>query len=156
MLFTSTFHVLLTRHEIDVISTVYLKTAANDLYLNWILFVLTSWKRRTLKALIGLAYLIFSSHELWKQEIQHLKQVFHEKNRYRKWVVNQVVEQVKAKHRTVTPSNILPMDVLEQLFTTNEEKTHLLLLPYQGQKVNFVLKSMRTRLKTLLPNDFNT
>ena len=48
------------------------------------------------------------------------------------------------------------MDVLEQLFTTNEEKTHLLLLPYQGQKGNFVLKSMRTRIKTLLPNDFNT
>ena len=48
------------------------------------------------------------------------------------------------------------MDVLEQLFTTNEEKTHLLLLPYQGQKCNFVLKSMRARIKTLLPNDFNT
>ena len=97
-----------------------------------------------------------SSTELRKQEIQHLKQVFHEKNDYPIWVISQVVEHVEAKHRTVTHSKNLPLDDFEQISTTNEEKSHLLLLPYQGQKGDFALKLMRKRLKTLLPNNFNT
>ena len=32
----------------------------------------------------------------------------------------------------------------------------MLLLSYEGPKGDFVLKSMRKRLKTLLPNNFNT
>ena len=40
------------------------------------------------------------------------------------------------------------MDDFEQP-SANEVKSHLLLLPYQGQKGDFVLKSMRKRLKTL-------
>ena len=78
-----------------------------------------------------------------------MKQVFHEKNDYPKWVINQVVEQIEAKHQTVIHSNNLPMDDFEQPAATNEEKSHLLLLPYQGQKGVFVLK-------LLLPNNFNT
>ena len=105
--------------------------------------------------MVDYAYLICSSSELRKKEIQHLNQVFHEKNDYPKWVINQVVEQVEAKHRTVRHINNLAMDV-EQPSATNEEKSHLLLLPYQGQKGDFVLKSMTKRLKTLLPNNFNT
>ena len=58
----------------------------------------TSWKRRTLKTLTDGTYLICSSPEHWKQEIQHLKQVFHEKNDYQKWAINWVVEEVQAKH----------------------------------------------------------
>ena len=100
--------------------------------------------------------MICSSPELRKEEIQHLKQVFHVKNDYSKWVINQVVEQVETKHRTVIHSNNLPMDDSEQPSATNEEKSHLLLLPYQGQKCDFALKLMRKRLKTLLPNNFNT
>ena len=48
------------------------------------------------------------------------------------------------------------MDDFEQPSATNEEKSHLLLLPYQGQKGDFALKWRRKRLKTLLPNNFNT
>ena len=40
-------------------------------------------------------------------------------------------------------------------FSQQEEKSHFLLLPYQGQKVDCALNSMRRRLKTL-PNNFNT
>ena len=79
---------------------------------------------------------------------KNLKQVFHKKNDYPKWVINQVVQQVEAKQRTVMHSNNLPMDNFEQP-SANEVKSHLLLLPYQGQKGDFVLKSMRKRLKTL-------
>ena len=99
--------------------------------------------------------MICPSPELRKQEIQHLKQVFHDKNDYPKSVINQVVEQVEAKHRTVSQSNNLPMDDFELPSATGKEKSHLLLLPYQGQKCDLALKSMK-RLKALLPNNFNT
>ena len=79
-----------------------------------------------------------------------MKQVFHEKNDYPKWVINQVTEHVEAKHRNVTRNNNLTMDDFEQ------SNSHLLLLSYEGPKGDFVLKSMRKRLKTLLPNNFNT
>ena len=36
------------------------------------------------------------------------------------------------------------------------QQSHFLLLPYQGQKGDFALKLMKKRLKTLLPNNFNT
>ena len=48
------------------------------------------------------------------------------------------------------------MDLLEQPSASNEEKSHLLLLPYHGKKDGFGLKSMRKRLLILLPNNFNT
>ena len=143
--------VLLTKNGNNIVPTVYRKT--NDFYLNWNSFAPTSGKRETLKTLIDRAYLICSSPELRKQEIQHLKQVFHGKNDYLEWVINRVVE---VKHRTVTHSNNLPMDDVEQPSPTNEKTIHLLLLlPYQGQKGDFTLKSMRKRLKTLLPNNFS-
>ena len=65
--------VLLTRNGNNIVTTVYHKTTSNDLYLNWSLFALTSWKRGTLKILIDRAYLIGSSPELQKQEIHYLK-----------------------------------------------------------------------------------
>ena len=99
------------------------------------MFVLNSWKRGTLKTLIDRAYLIYSSPEFWKQEIQYLKQVFHKKNDYPKWVINQVVEQVEAIHQTVTHSNNLPMDDFEQPSTTNEKKAICYYLLTKDKKV---------------------
>ena len=101
--------VLRTRNGNDIVTTVYHKTTTNDLYLNLNSFAPTSWKRGTLKT-IDCAYLIYSSPELRKQKIQHLKQVFHEKDDYPKWLINQDVEQVEASHRTATHSNNLSMD----------------------------------------------
>ena len=68
-----------TRNVNNIVATVYHKTTANDLHLNWNLFAPTSWKRGTLKTLIDRPYLICFSRELRKQENEHLKQVFHEK-----------------------------------------------------------------------------
>ena len=71
--------VFFTRNVNNIVATVYHKTTANDLHLNWNLFAPTSWKRETLKTLIDRPYLICFSRELRKQENEHLKQVFHEK-----------------------------------------------------------------------------
>ena len=35
--------------------------------------------------------------------------------------------------------------------TLMEKKEHLLLVPYQGKKGNYVIKSMKKRIQTLLP-----
>ena len=107
------------------------------MYLKWNSFAPTSWKRGTLKTLIDRAYLVCSSPELRKQEIQHLKQVLHEKNDYPKWVINQVVEQVEAKLRTVIHSNNLPMDDFEQPSATNEEKAISYYFLTEDKKVIF-------------------
>ena len=100
--------------------------------------------------------MICSSPELRKQEIQHLKQVFYEKNDYQEQVIRlQNKLKQNNKYNTVIHSNNLTMDNFEQPSTTSEEKA-MLLLPHQEQKDDFTTKSMRKRLKTLLPNNFNT
>ena len=63
--------VLLTRNGNNIVTTVYRKTTTNGFFLNWNSFAPTSWKKGTLRTLIDRAYLIYSSHELRKHEIQH-------------------------------------------------------------------------------------
>ena len=46
-------------------------------------------------------------------------------------------------------------DVVEKR-NVNEENQHLLLVPYQGIKGDFVIKSMKKRMKTLLPTNIRT
>ena len=100
--------------------------------------------------------MICCSPELRKQEIQHLKQVFYEKNDYQEQVIRlQNKLKQNNKYNTVIHSNNLTMDNFEQPSTTSEEKA-MLLLPHQEQKDDFTTKSMRKTLKTLLPNNFNT
>ena len=143
---------LLIKKGNNIITTVYRKATANDIYLNWKSFAPTTWKRGTLKTRADRAYLICSSIAFWKKEIDHLKKVFHEKNDYRKWVINQVLNEVEEKHKTSVnnirkKSNVSPVADL---------KRHLLLLSYQDQKSHFVIKSMRKRLRTLLPDKIKT
>ena len=85
-----------------------------------------------------------------------MKQAFHDKNDYPKWAINQVSEHVEAKYQAVTHSNNLPMNILEQPSASGKEKSYLLLLHYPGQKGYFALTSVKKKLKTVLPNNFNT
>ena len=82
----------------NILTTVYRKATTNDIYLNWKSFAPTSWKRVTLKTL-DLAYLICSNIALRRKEIDHLKKVFHEKNDYPKWIINQVLNEVAERHK---------------------------------------------------------
>ena len=50
--------VLLIRKGNNIITTIYRKATTNDIYLNWNLFALTTWKRGTLKTLADREYLI--------------------------------------------------------------------------------------------------
>ena len=64
---------LLYRTEKKIYTTVYRKATNNDVYLDWNAFAPISWKRGTLKRLIELAYLIFSTDELRNFKTERLK-----------------------------------------------------------------------------------
>ena len=144
--------VLLIKKGNNIITTIYRKATTNDIHLNWKSSAPTTWKRVTLKTLAECAYLICSSIALRKKEIGHLKKVFHEKNDYPEWVINQVLNEVEEKHKT----SVNNISEESKVSPVTDLKRHLLVLPYQGQKGDFIIKSMRKRLKTLLPDNVKT
>ena len=91
---------LLIKKGNNIVTTVYRKATTNDVYLNWKSFTPTTWKRGTLKTLVDRAYFICSNIALRKKEIDHLKKVFHEKNDYPNWVINQLLNEVEENHKT--------------------------------------------------------
>ena len=113
--------VLLIKKKNNIITTVYRKAITNDIYLNCESFAPTTWKRGTLKTLADRAYLICSSVALRKKEIDHLKKVFHEKNDYPKWVLNEVEEKHKTSLNNVSEES--------KVFSVTDLKRHLLVLP---------------------------
>ena len=144
--------VLLIKKGNNIFNKVYRKTTNNDIYFNWKSFAPTAQKRGTLKTLVDRAYLICSNITLRKKEIDHLKKVFHEKNDYPKWVINQVLNEVAEMHKT----NVNKVSQESQVSSVTDLKRHLLVLPYQGQKGDLIIKSMKKRLKTLLPDKVKT
>ena len=84
--------VLFIRDDEKINTTVFRKDTYNDIYLHWDSFSPISWKRGTLKSLIRSAYLICSNQSLLQKELKHLKNTFHKKNDYPRWMINQVVE----------------------------------------------------------------
>ena len=91
---------LIKKQTISLLQFTAKQPTTNDIYFNWKSFASTTWKRGTLKILADHAYLICSSIALRKKEIDHLKNVFHEKNDYPKWVINQVLNEVEEKRKT--------------------------------------------------------
>ena len=59
---------------------------------------------------------------------------------------------VEQKHKT----SVNTFSEESQVSPVNDLKCHLSVLPYQGQKGNFVIKSMKKRLKNLLPDNGQT
>ena len=53
--------------------------------------------------------------------------------------------EVEEKHKT----SVNNISEESKVFPVTDLKHHLLVLPYQGQKCDFIIKSMRKRLKTL-------
>ena len=136
--------VVLIKKRNNIITTIDCKATTNDIYLKWKSFAPTTWKRGTLNALANCAYLICSSIALRKKEVDHFKKVFHEKNDYPKWVINQVLNEAEEKRKT----SVINFCEKSQVSPITDLKRHLLVLSYQGQKSDFIIKSMKKRLKT--------
>ena len=147
--------VMLCRKDNKLICSVYRKSTNNDIYMNWNSFAPKTWKMGTLKSLIERAFLICSTEELLNEELKHLAEVFREKNHFPKWVIRNVMNDVKNKHQRSDIRNPISIDnntPAEEI----EQKRHLLILPYQGDRGNALIKSLQKRLRNLLPNHKNT
>ena len=83
---------------------------------------------------------------------QNRKKVCHEKNDYPKWVINQVLNKVAEEHKT-SENNVSEET---QVSPVTDLKCHLLVLPCQVQKGDFIIKSMKKRLKIFLPDNVKT
>ena len=65
------------------------------------------------------------------------------------------MNEVKSKHQRSDIRNPISIDSnisAEEI----EQKRHLLILPYQGDRGNTPVKSLQKRLHNLLPNHINT
>ena len=67
-------------------------------------------------------------------------------------VINQVLKEVEGKYKT----SVNNVSEEPQVFPVTDLKRHLLVFSYQGHKGDLIMKSMRKRLKTLLPDDIKT
>ena len=62
------------------------------------------------------------------------------------------MNEVEEMHKT----NVNKVSQESQVSPVTDLKRHLLVLPYQGQKGDLIIKSMKKRLKTLLPDKVKT
>ena len=123
-----------------MISTkVYRKNTNTDIYINWKPFVPKNWKWGTLKTLVTRAFDICSTDEYLKEELEHIRKVFHHRNNYPLWVINKVIDDAE-KFPSANEND-----------SSNNEKIHRLMLPYQGDKGSNLLKSMKRYASKLLP-----
>ena len=145
---------LLCRNGRELTTKVSRKKTINDIYLNWNAFAHVSWKRGTLRTLVQRAYLFCSTETCLKEELTHLEKVFLEKNNNQKYVIKQVLTQVAEEHINRNYNNDLKNSIEVSITLENEnEKRHLLTNPYQGEKRDYLIKSMERNLKKILPNN---
>ena len=73
--------------------------------------------------------------------------------------MKQILKQSHDEHNkqklNITKTNVNLNDVVEER-NVIEENQHFLLVPYQGKNEDFVIKSMKKRVKTLLPSNIRT
>ena len=123
-----------------MISTkVYRKNTNTDIYINWKSFAPNNWEWGTLKTLVTRAFDICSTDEYLKEELEHIRKVFHYRNNYPLWVINKVIDDAE-KFPSANEND-----------SSNNEKIHRLMLPYQGDKGSNLLKSMKRYVSQLLP-----
>ena len=139
-------YILLIRRGTNIEMTVYRKGTNSAIYLNWNSFSQVTWKRGTLKTLFNRAYIECSTDYLLKKELDHLRYGFQEHNMHPKWIIKQVAKQVKDQNihcnadKTTISVNELP----------TSSKSHTLVLPYNGQKVEHLVRSWRKDIHCML------
>ena len=83
---------LISRGDNSIETTVYRKSANNDIYLKWTVFAPDTWKRGTLKRLVERAYIFCSTKAFLDKELEYLEKIFYENNNYSKYVIKQILK----------------------------------------------------------------
>ena len=87
--------VLLIPNNSLISTKVYCKNTNMDIYINWKSFAPNNWKWGTLKTSVTRAFDICSTDEYLKEELEHIRIVFHHRNNYPLWVINKVIDDAK-------------------------------------------------------------
>lgn len=151
--------VKVTRNNANNFSTsVYRKQTDTNVYIHWKAHAPKSWKIGTLKGLFRRALLVSSTEENLKNEIQFLKQIFTNINKYPKSVVENTLKNVKSKIARETAA-ILGEDVnvsRPTIQSANDDVAQItthphIILPYKGFKGENIIKNMKKVLHKFLP-----
>ena len=89
-----------------------------------------------------------STVQLLERELKYLEKVFHEKKNYPKYIVKEILNKDFEEHSRENATNTTFDEQNETEHTT--EKKYMLVLPYQGKKGDFIIKSMKKRFRNLL------
>ena len=106
---------------------------------------------------VNWAYDICLTNEHLQNELCHIKKVFHEQNQYLFWEVNKVFcetkrsnhQQLQEQHQQQLPTNSSHEEV-------PNSKKRFLLLPYKGKRADSIIKSMKTTVHKLVPENVST
>ena len=129
--------VMISRKEDGTFDTeVYRKKTDTNIYINWEAFATRSWKIGTLKGLFRRAFLICSTEQSRRREINFLKHVFTKINGYPSRVVNDTLHHVKAEiDNEASPSEQQNNNQREtNTSATNNTVTPYICLPYKGKE----------------------
>ena len=109
-----------------VSTKVYCKNTNADIYINelykWRSFAPNNWKWGKLKTLVTRAFDICSTDDYLKEELEHIRTVFHHRNSYSLWAINKVIDDAK-KIPSANENDSSSNDII-----------HRLMLPYEGDK----------------------
>ena len=132
-------------------TTVYRKSANNDIYLNWNSFAPVTWRRGTLKTLVNRACIVCSTDYHLKKELDHSRYGFLKHNNYPKRIIKQVAKQVR--YPNIHSNKALDKTHIVANYLATNFKSHTLLLLYNGQKGEHLVRSLRKDMHRLLPKN---
>ena len=87
--------VLLIRSNSLISAKVYRKNTNTNIYISCKSFAPNNWKWGTLKTLVTKAFDICSADEYLKEELEHIRKVFHHRNNYPLRVINKVIDDTE-------------------------------------------------------------
>ena len=128
--------VFLIRKNDTLETTIYRRSTNNGVYLHWDSIAPKNLKRSTLCSILTRACKISSTKELLDEELKLIGREFIEINGYPKWILNQLKEECKLVNEQYH-SNI-ETNIDNSTVTTT---THMLVLPYKGEKGEKMIKS---------------
>ena len=141
--------ILIIRKKNSIETTVYRKSIATGIYLNWFSFAPNTWKRGTLKSLVCRAYNICSTEYLLRNELLHLEKMFVYKNNYPLlgYKANINTREKQQERSNINNSNNDDTKTNNEDSFTNENNSQMsekqlsfITLPYKGQLGEKVLK----------------
>ena len=143
--------VLIIRNNNTLKTTVYRKKTHNGDYLHWKYFAPPTWKRSTLRSIITRTYRICSTQKYLEAELIKIKHEFTQINGYPKWVFDKINEECKLSgNLNVTTNN--KSNISNGITNT----THMLVLPYKGERGQRIIKSVNKAVTKILPQNYVT